>query len=53
MVRSWQRKIKELLAPAFKTEPSSDRETTMRKNQKLLCSEVKVIYEVLCSERRF
>jgi hypothetical protein len=33
MVRSWQRKIKELLAPAFKSDASGDRKTTMRKTR--------------------
>jgi hypothetical protein len=46
MVRSWHRKIKELLAPAFKSEASSDRKTTMRKTRR---SEVKASYEVLRS----
>jgi hypothetical protein len=33
MLRSWQRKIKELLSLAFKSEASGDRKTTMRKTR--------------------
>jgi hypothetical protein len=43
MVRSWHRKIKELLAPAFKSEVSSDRKTTMRKTRSFYVPKLKQV----------
>ena len=43
MVRSWHRKIKELLAPTFKSEASSDRKTTMRKTRSFYVPKLKQV----------